>query len=73
MPVKLRDVPTNAKIITSTWEMKKKANGNYRARINFRRFEQVEGLNYNEANIDSPVTKDTSIRIITVSELTASW
>ena len=67
--MKLSDVPPNAKIITSTWEMKNNYNGKYRARLNSRGFEQVEGLNYNESNIASPVTNDMSIRIILVLEL----
>ena len=72
-PVKLRDVPLNAKIITSTSEMKNKANRIYRARKNTRGFEQVEGLHYNEENILSPVTSNMSIRIIMVLSLMPSW
>ena len=49
--MKFRDVTPNAKIIASTSSMKNKANDTYRARLNARMFEQVEGLNYNEANI----------------------
>ena len=37
----MRDVPPNAKIITSTWEIKNKSNVIYRARLNARGFEQV--------------------------------
>ena len=43
-PVKLRDVPPNSKIITSTWEMKNKSNGIYRVRLNAIGCEQLEGL-----------------------------
>ena len=34
--VRKSDVPVKAKILTSTWAMKKKSNGTYRARINGR-------------------------------------
>ena len=33
-PVKLSQVPPEAKILTTTWAMKKKANGNYHALLN---------------------------------------
>jgi hypothetical protein len=39
--VKQDEVPKGTKIITSTWAMKKTANGTYRARLNARGFEQV--------------------------------
>jgi hypothetical protein len=32
-------VPRNAKVMTSTWAMKKKSNGTYRARLNARGYE----------------------------------
>ena len=32
--VKQEDVPSGATILSSTWVMKKKSNGNYRARLN---------------------------------------
>jgi hypothetical protein len=33
-PVLRKDVPEGTKILMSTWAMKKKANGTYRARMN---------------------------------------
>eukprot|EP00979_Chaetoceros_neogracilis_P012413 scaffold3301_cov154-Chaetoceros_neogracile.AAC.1 len=53
-PKFIRDLPPDAKFITSTWAMKKKANGTYRARLNARGYEQVEGLHYDAANIAAP-------------------
>lgn len=72
-PRKLSDLPHNAKFITSTWAMKKKANGTYRARMNARGYEQVEGLHYDPANIAAPVTNEMSIRIVMVLTLMAVW
>ena len=38
-PVKLEDVPKGAKLLTTTWAMKKKSNGTYRVRLNMRGYE----------------------------------
>ena len=69
----LKDVPAGAKLVTSTWAMKKKANGTYRARLNVREFQQAEGVHYDAADIASPVTNSTSIRIVMVLALMAGW
>ena len=37
--VNAEDIPSNTTVITSTWAMKKKSNGTYRARLNARGFE----------------------------------
>lgn len=41
-PVKLSDVPKLAKMLTTTWAMKKKSNGTYIARLNMRGYEQID-------------------------------
>ena len=46
-----RDLPTAAKILTSIWAMKKKANGTYCARLNAQDYKQVDGVYYNSHNI----------------------
>jgi hypothetical protein len=63
------DVPPNSKILTSTWAMKKKANGKYRARINARGYEQVDGIHYDDTTKSAPVTNDITIRILFIGEL----
>ena len=70
-PRRMKDVPSGAKFITSTWAMKKKTNGTYRARLNVRGFQKVEGVHYYAADIASPVTNDMSIRIVMVLTLMA--
>ena len=60
-PVKRDTVPSNAKIVTTTWAMKKKSNGKYKAWCNMRGFEQKEGIHYDKNSISSPVTNDVSI------------
>ena len=66
-------VPKEAKIITSTWAMKKKSNGTFRARLNARGFEQVDGIHYDEDTKASPVVSDTTIRIVLILAIMAKW
>jgi hypothetical protein len=42
IPRKLKDLSENAKLLTTTWAMKKKANGQHRARITARGFRKME-------------------------------
>eukprot|EP00957_Ditylum_brightwellii_P031667 2401616-Ditylum_brightwellii.AAC.1 len=72
-PVKLNNVPKGAKILTSTWAYKLKSNGRKRARINGRGYEQVDGLHYDGSSIHSPVTNETSVRIVMTLALMAGW
>jgi len=60
------EVPKDAKVITTTWAMKKKANGRSRARVNARGFLHVDGEHYNSDNISSPVTNEATIRVVLV-------
>ena len=55
-------VPPNAKILSSTWAMKKKANGIYQACINTRGFEQVDGEHYDENSIAAPVVTNVKTK-----------
>ena len=72
-PVPKKDLPDGAKVLTSTWAMKKKANGTFRARINGRGYEQVDGEHYNEADISAPVVNEITIRIILILMILGSW
>ena len=64
--VKGKNIPDDATVITSTWEMKKKSNGAKRARINGRGYEQVDSKHYDASSIAYPVTNDTTICIMMV-------
>ena len=64
---------TEKRTITSTWAMKKKASGKYRARVNARGFEQIAGVHYNPDNKAAPVANMTTIRIIFVLMVAARW
>ena len=68
-----KDVPKGAKVITSTWAMKKKANGDKIARIKARGFEQVDGEHYDKSTMAAPVTNDATIRIVLILMLMAAW
>ena len=59
-------VPPGAKILTLTWAMKKKANGTYRARINARGFEQIEGEHYDATATAAPVVNEATIFIVLI-------
>jgi hypothetical protein len=72
-PVEIDRVAEDATIITTTWAMKKKSNGTYRARMNMRGFEQKPGEHYDDSSISSPVTNDVTIRIMIVLMLMANW
>ena len=72
-PVPRSSLPEGTKPLTSTWAMKKKANGKYRARLNARGFQQIPGDHYNARSISSPVTNDVTIRIMLVLMLMAGW
>jgi hypothetical protein len=62
-----------SKVLTSTWAMKKKANGTYRARMNARGYEQVDGVHYDENSKAAPVANEIVIRMIMVLIVMASW
>jgi hypothetical protein len=68
-----KDVTRNAKVMTSTWAMKKHSNGTYRARLNARGYEQVDGIHYDSSNISSPMTHYATIRIIMVLMIIFKW
>jgi len=53
--VKREEVPADVKVLTSTWAMKKKSNGKFRARINARGYKQVDGIHYDADTMAAPV------------------
>ena len=67
------EVPEDAKILTSTWAMKKKANGTFRARLNARGFEEIDGVHYDGASVAAPVTNELSVRMMIVLMLMSAW
>ena len=67
------DVVEGGKVLTSTWAMKKKANGKFRARLNARGYEQVDGVHYDEDTKSAPATNDITIRIILTLLAMAGW
>jgi Reverse transcriptase (RNA-dependent DNA polymerase) len=63
-PVELCDVPENAKVLSTTWVLKKKASGRYKARVTARGYEQRDGEHFDSSDKSSPVVNDISIRVI---------
>ena len=68
-----KDIPAAAKILTSTWAMKKKANGQFRARIVARGHEQIDGQHCNSHDNASPVTNGMTTRITMILMIMAGW
>ena len=68
-----RSIPCGAKVITSTWAMKKKANGIHRTRLVARGYEQNEGEHFDSNFISSPVVSDVTIRIVLVLMIIYGW
>eukprot|EP00957_Ditylum_brightwellii_P070326 5342611-Ditylum_brightwellii.AAC.1 len=71
--VPIHKVPKGANVLSSTWAMKPKANGDMRARLNAHEFEQLEGIHYNAHNLAAPVVLDMTIRIMLVLIIMANW
>jgi hypothetical protein len=71
--VRKEDVPKNVKVMSSTWAMKKKASGVYRARVTARGYEQVEGIHYKGDDIASPVANEMTVRIVMTLAIMAGW
>jgi hypothetical protein len=62
--VKLSKLPSDVKVIDTTWAMKKKSNQTLRGRINIRGFKQVKGQHYNASSISAPVTNGMTIKLV---------
>ena len=72
IPTKLEDVPRGAKVLTSTWAIKKKwPNSKLFARLHGRGYKQIDRMHYDSSDIYAPVTNDTTIRIVMVLVLMA--
>jgi hypothetical protein len=71
--VPVEDVPKGAKVLTSTWAMKKKASGTYRARLNARGYEQIDGEHYDEDSKAAPVVQLATIFIVLILTVVMSW
>ena len=73
-PRKRSEIPEGITVMTSTWAMKKKSNGTFRARCNLRGFQQRDGEHYESSSISSPVTNATAVRIaLTMLALCVGW
>jgi Reverse transcriptase (RNA-dependent DNA polymerase) len=66
-------VPKEATILSSTWAMKKKASGIYRARLNAHGYEQFNGEHFDKGTKASPVVGLTTIMIILILMVMAGW
>jgi hypothetical protein len=68
------NVPSGARILTSTRAMKKKSNGQLRAtRLNARGYMQVDGVHYDEDAKYAPAGTGATIHIVLVLIIMAGW
>jgi hypothetical protein len=72
-PVLISTLPPNFHRIDSTWAMKHKASGKYRARLAARGFKQVQGAHYDPDTKSSPVACDATIRTVLTLGTMAGW
>jgi hypothetical protein len=73
-PVPFKELPKGSKVLTSTWAMKKKANGTYQARMNARGYEQIDGVPCDEnSKAALVVANEIVIRMTMVLIVMASW
>jgi hypothetical protein len=61
---KNKDIPVNAKLLTTTWAMKKKTNGQYRARITAQGLLQEDGIHYFSHSTASYVANELTINVV---------
>jgi Reverse transcriptase (RNA-dependent DNA polymerase) len=71
--IKHENIDKNVKILSSTWAMKKKANGQFRARITAQRYLQEDSIHYFSDSTAAPVTNETTIKIIFVLLTMSNW
>jgi hypothetical protein len=62
--VKLSELPSEVKIIDTTWGIKKKSNGTLHGRINLRGFKQVKGQHFGASSISAPVMNGMTIELV---------
>jgi hypothetical protein len=62
--IKFSKLPSEVKIINTTWAMKKKSNRTLCGRINVRGFNQVEGQHFDASSISAPVTNGMTIKLV---------
>jgi hypothetical protein len=60
------EVPADAKVLTSTWAMKKKSKGTFRAHINGRGYEQIDGEHLDKNSVALPTVNIVTIRVMFV-------
>jgi hypothetical protein len=51
-------LPKQAKILTSTWAMKKKSSGVYQAQVTACGYKQIDGAHYDEDTKASPIVNE---------------
>ena len=72
-PIKLKGVSAEAKMLTSTWYIKKKSSRVHIARLNDHGYEKVYGVHYDSVIVASQVTNDVRIKTVLVLAIISAW
>ena len=64
--INAKDVPKGGDTINSSWVMKKRANGDYRACLAAHQFKQTQGKSFAHNDISSLVVHDITAQIVLV-------
>ena len=59
-----KDLPSDAKVLSTTWAIKQKTSGEWCGQFNARHFEQLGGQHYFTDTIVAPVTNSNTIQIL---------
>ena len=70
---KVWHIPKDAKVLTSTWAMKKTNNGKFQARIKSRGYEQVDRIHYDADTTAALVVNEMTICIVFTLMVMAVW
>jgi hypothetical protein len=73
IPRNFKYLPVNAKELTTTWAMEKKANGQYRGRITAQGFLQEDGIHYFSHSTAAPVANELNIKIVLSLLTLTNW
>jgi Reverse transcriptase (RNA-dependent DNA polymerase) len=68
-----KDLPRGAIVLSTTWVMKKKANGKFHAKLNARGYKQIDGIHNDKDTKSSPGVNETTILVVFVLMLLAGW
>jgi hypothetical protein len=71
--VNVDNIPPGTKLLDSTWDNKRKADGSTRCRLAIRGFQQIDGVHFDASDKAAPVVCDVTIRVVLILAIMANW